>query len=84
MTADLVLFLGARMSLYYLFGDLFNPEAKIIQVDICQSGECGAGEFGRLYSTGAVKEMQRTLTVRAGRNRQLCLIIFATFRGTYD
>jgi acetolactate synthase-1/2/3 large subunit len=32
--ADLVLFLGARMSLYYLFGDLFNAEAKIIQVDI--------------------------------------------------
>ena len=32
--ADLVLFLGARMSLYYLFGDLFNADAKIIQVDI--------------------------------------------------
>ena len=32
--ADLVLFLGARMSLYYLFGDLFNAAAKIIQVDI--------------------------------------------------
>ena len=31
---DLVLFLGARMSLYYLFGDLFNADAKIIQVDI--------------------------------------------------
>ncbi len=32
--ADLVLFLGARMSLYYLFGDLFNTAAKIVQVDI--------------------------------------------------
>lgn len=32
--ADLVLLLGARVSLYYLFGDLFNAQAKIIQVDI--------------------------------------------------
>jgi acetolactate synthase-1/2/3 large subunit len=32
--ADLVIFLGARMSLYYIFGDLFSPEAKIVQVDI--------------------------------------------------
>ena len=32
--ADLVIFLGARMSLYYIFGDLFSPQAKIVQVDI--------------------------------------------------
>jgi len=34
MSADLVLFLGNRVSLYYIFGDIFNREAKIIQVDI--------------------------------------------------
>lgn len=34
MSADLVLFLGNRVSLYYIFGDIFNKEAKIIQVDI--------------------------------------------------
>jgi len=34
MSADLVVFLGSRMSLYYIFGDLFPKEAKLIQVDI--------------------------------------------------
>lgn len=31
---DLVIVLGTRISLYYLFGDIFNPTAKIAQVDI--------------------------------------------------
>jgi acetolactate synthase-1/2/3 large subunit len=34
VSADLVVFLGNRVSLYYIFGDIFNREAKIIQVDI--------------------------------------------------
>jgi len=33
MSADLLILLGARISLYYIFGDLFKPDAKIIQVD---------------------------------------------------
>ncbi|WDP91337.1 MAG: thiamine pyrophosphate-binding protein [Desulfobacter sp.] len=37
---DLVVVLGTRISLYYLFGDIFNPEAKIAQVDI-QPDEIG-------------------------------------------
>jgi len=32
--SDLVIFLGSRMGLFYLFGDLFTPETKIVQVDI--------------------------------------------------
>ena len=39
--ADLVLLLGIRLSLYIGFGRSFNPDAKIIQVDI------DAGEIGR-------------------------------------
>ncbi|MCP4720770.1 MAG: thiamine pyrophosphate-binding protein, partial [Desulfobacteraceae bacterium] len=31
---DLVIILGTRISLYYMFGDVFNPKAKIAQVDI--------------------------------------------------
>jgi len=31
---DLVIVLGTRISLYYLFGDIFNPAAKTAQVDI--------------------------------------------------
>ncbi len=34
MTTDLVIMLGSRLSLYYIFGNIFNPMAKIIQVDI--------------------------------------------------
>ncbi|MEW6264216.1 MAG: thiamine pyrophosphate-binding protein [Thermodesulfobacteriota bacterium] len=32
--ADLVLLLGNRLGLFYIFGDLFNPQAKLIQVDL--------------------------------------------------
>ncbi len=30
---DLVIMLGSRISLYYIFGDIFNPAAKFVQVD---------------------------------------------------
>lgn len=32
--ADLVLLLGNRVSLYYIFGDIFNKDATLVQVDI--------------------------------------------------
>ncbi len=34
ISADLVLFLGGRLSLFYIFGDIFRKDAKFIQVDI--------------------------------------------------
>ena len=34
MSADLVIFLGTRIGLYYIFGELFNKDAKLVQVDI--------------------------------------------------
>ncbi len=34
LSTDLVMVLGTRISLYYLFGDVFNPAAKFVQVDI--------------------------------------------------
>jgi acetolactate synthase-1/2/3 large subunit len=33
MTTDLVLFLGSRLSLFYIFGDIFPTTAKVVQVD---------------------------------------------------
>jgi len=59
MSADLVLFLGARLSLFYIFGDLFNQEAKIIQVDI------EAEEIGRNRSVDlpVVSDIQGLLAV---------------------
>ena len=32
--ADLIILLGARVCYYYLSGDIFNPAAKMVQVDI--------------------------------------------------
>ena len=40
LETDLVIVLGTRISLYYLFGDIFNPAARIAQVDI-QPDEIG-------------------------------------------
>ena len=34
MTTDLVLFVGGRLSLFYIFGEIFPPNAKFVQVDI--------------------------------------------------
>ncbi len=34
LETDLVIILGTRISLYYMFGDVFNPAAKMVQVDI--------------------------------------------------
>jgi len=34
MSADVVLFLGGRLSLFYIFGEIFRLDAKFIQVDI--------------------------------------------------
>jgi acetolactate synthase I/II/III large subunit len=34
MSADVVLFVGGRLSLFYIFGEIFRPDAKFIQVDI--------------------------------------------------
>ncbi len=41
MITDLLIILGTRISLFYMFGDIFNPGAKLVQVDIC------AEEIGR-------------------------------------
>lgn len=54
--ADLVLLLGTRMSLYYLFGDIFNPQAKIIQVDI-EPEEIGRNRSVDLAVVSDVKQL---------------------------
>jgi acetolactate synthase-1/2/3 large subunit len=41
MSCDLILFVGGRLSLFYIFGEIFPPQAKLIHVDI------EASEIGR-------------------------------------
>ncbi|HEX3036714.1 MAG TPA: thiamine pyrophosphate-binding protein [Thermodesulfobacteriota bacterium] len=54
--ADLILLLGIRLSLYIGWGRTFNPEAKIIQVDI-DSGEIGRNRPADLGIVGDVSKV---------------------------
>jgi acetolactate synthase-1/2/3 large subunit len=54
--ADLVILLGNRVSLYYIFGDLFHPQSKIIQVDI-EPEEIGRNRSVDLAVVSDIKEL---------------------------
>jgi acetolactate synthase I/II/III large subunit len=58
MSTDLVIFLGGRMSLYYIFGDLFSPTAKIVQVDI-KPEEIGRNRSIELGAVSDIREFLR-------------------------
>lgn len=55
--ADLIILLGIRLSLYIGFGRTFNPEAKVIQVDI-DSSEIGRN---RPADLGVIGDLSRVL-----------------------
>jgi acetolactate synthase-1/2/3 large subunit len=55
--ADLVLFLGSRLSLFYIFGDIFRKEAKFIQADI-EAEEIGRN---RRVDLGVVGDLRALL-----------------------
>jgi len=59
--ADLILLLGIRLSLYIGFGRTFNPEAKIIQVDI-DPGEIGRNRPADLGIVGDVSKVLSQLS----------------------
>ncbi|MFO7601182.1 MAG: thiamine pyrophosphate-binding protein [Candidatus Desulfacyla sp.] len=76
MQTDLVVLLGTRICLYYMFGEIFNRQAKVIQVDI-QPEEIGrnrtvdlpvVSDVGALLrkcnATIRQKNMKETLTSR--------------------
>jgi len=55
-SADLVLFLGSRLSLFYVFGDIFRKEAKFIQADI-EAEEIGRNRSVDLGVVGDVRAL---------------------------
>jgi acetolactate synthase-1/2/3 large subunit len=55
--ADLIILLGIRLSLYIGFGRTFNPEAKVVQIDI-DSSEIGRN---RPADLGIVGDLSRVL-----------------------
>ncbi len=56
--ADLIVLLGNRISLYYVFGDMLNPGARLVQVDI-QPEEIGRN---RTVHLGINSDIQALLT----------------------
>jgi acetolactate synthase I/II/III large subunit len=62
MSTDLVLFLGNRLSLFYIFGEIFPAAAKFIQVDILPD-EIGRN---RTVDLGIVSDIQSFLAEAIG------------------
>ncbi len=56
LQSDLVLFLGSRLSLFYIFGDIFPQTAKFIQVDI-EAEEIGRNRSVDLGVVSDIKSM---------------------------
>jgi len=59
-SADLVLFLGSRLSLYYVFGDIFRKEARFVQADI-EAEEIGRNRSVDLGVVGDVRALLEEL-----------------------
>jgi len=58
MSTDLVIFLGNRLTLYYIFGDIFSPTAKTIHVDILPE-EIGRNRSVTLPVFSDIRELLR-------------------------
>ena len=65
--SDCILFLGGRISLFYIFGDIFRQDAKFIQVDI-EAEEIGRNRKVDLGVVSDIKalleQMNKILTVK--------------------
>ncbi len=76
--SDLVILLGTRLSLFYMFGDMVSPNAKLIQVDI-EGEEIGRNHSVDLGVTGEIKGLL------AEMNRQIAeKNLTETLKGRYD
>jgi acetolactate synthase-1/2/3 large subunit len=58
--ADLIVLLGNRISLYYAYGDMLNPKAKLVQVDI-QPEEIGRNRTIHLGINSDIKALLAAL-----------------------
>jgi acetolactate synthase-1/2/3 large subunit len=66
MTADLIIFLGARMGLFSIFGEIFDKGAKIVQVDI-EPEEIGRNRSVDLAVVSDIKAFLRECNRVVGR-----------------
>ena len=72
LETDLVILLGTRVCLYYMFGQVFNPAARLVQVDICpeEIGRNRRVDLAIVGDAGAlVDELNRRLEAGDGGAR---------------
>lgn len=73
MQTDLVIILGTRIGLYYMFGNIFNREARMIQVDI-QPEEIGRNrsvDLPVVSDVGALLRQCNTIIREKGMGQRL-------------
>lgn len=65
-SADLVIMLGSRINLYYMFGEIFDQNARFVQVDI-EAEEIGRNRTIDLGIVGDVKALLKVVNARIGQ-----------------
>jgi acetolactate synthase-1/2/3 large subunit len=68
LSTDLVILLGTRVTLFYIFGDIFNPAARLVQVDI-EPEEIGRNrsvDLGIVSDIGALLDVCNPLAQQKG------------------
>jgi acetolactate synthase-1/2/3 large subunit len=68
LSTDLVILLGTRVTLFYIFGDIFNPAARLVQVDI-EPEEIGRNrsvDLGIVSDIGALLDVCNALAQQKG------------------
>jgi acetolactate synthase-1/2/3 large subunit len=78
-SADLVLFLGSRLSLFFLFGDIFRKDARFIQADI-EAEEIGRNRSVDLGVVGDVRALLEELN-RLIESREIGGSLRSRFQG---
>jgi acetolactate synthase I/II/III large subunit len=77
--SDCILFLGGRLSLFYIFGDIFRKDAKFIQVDI-EAEEIGRNRKVELGVVSDVKALVGELN-RIVKERKVASAMQEKFKG---
>jgi acetolactate synthase-1/2/3 large subunit len=85
MQTDLVVLLGTRICLYYMFGDIFNRQAKMIQVDI-RPEEIGRNRTVDLPVVGDVGALLRQCNaiIREKKMKEMLTTRFAPWISTLE
>jgi len=68
LSTDLVILLGTRVTLFYIFGEIFNPAARLVQVDIApeEIGRNRSVDLGIVSDIGGLLAVCNGIAARQG------------------